>query len=51
MLDRFIADIQSRPLVITEFDESLWLAIIDTVTVTTESAMTFRFKSGAEITA
>ncbi len=51
MLDRFIADIQSRPLIITEFDESLWLAVIDRVTVATDGTMIFIFKSGAKITA
>ncbi len=51
MLNRFIADIQSRPLIITEFDESLWLAAIDKVTVAIDGTMTFLFKSGAEVTA
>lgn len=40
----------SRPLVITEFDETLWLAVIDTATVAQDSTMAFRFKNGAEVT-
>ena len=37
--------------VLTEFDEKLWLAVIDKVTVHTDGRMTFRFRSGAEINA
>lgn len=35
----------------TEFDEKLWLAVIDKVTVHTNGRMTFRFRSGTEIDA
>ena len=35
--------------VLTEFDEKLWLAVIDKVTVHTNGRMTFRFRSGTEI--
>ena len=34
---------------INEFDEKLWLTIIDTVTVHTDGRMTFRFQGGTEI--
>lgn len=34
---------------LTEFDEKLWLTIIDTVTVHTDGRMTFRFQGGTEI--
>ena len=34
---------------LTEFDEKLWLSIIDTVTVHTDGRMTFRFQGGTEI--
>lgn len=34
---------------INEFDEKLWLTIIDTVTVHTDRRMTFRFQGGTEI--
>lgn len=33
----------------TEFDETLWLHVIDTVTVNREGSMLFRFKGGTEI--
>ena len=50
-IDLFIKDIESRPLVINEFDETLWLTVIDTATVTQDGTMTFRFKNGSEVTA
>ena len=50
-IDGFIKDIKSRPLVITEFDEKLWLAVIDTAMVAQDGTMTFKFKNGSEITA
>ena len=49
-LDGFIRDIENRPLVLTEFNESLWLAVIDKVTVATDGAMVFAFRNGTEIT-
>ncbi|MFA5513483.1 MAG: hypothetical protein WDA17_01010 [Sphaerochaetaceae bacterium] len=51
IIDGFIKDIKNRPLAIAEFDEKLWLAVIDQVTVDHDGIMTFRFKSGSEITA
>ena len=50
VIEGFIRDIESRPLAIDGFDEKLWLAVIDTVTVARDGSMTFRFKNGAEIT-
>ena len=50
-IDGFIKDIKSRPLIITEFDEKLWLAVTDTATVAQDGTMTFRFKNGSEVTA
>ncbi|GHV13217.1 hypothetical protein FACS1894219_07680 [Clostridia bacterium] len=49
MLDGFIREIESRPLAVEEFDERLWAAVIDRVTVATDGTMTFLFKNGAEI--
>ena len=46
ILEGFIRDIQSRELAITEFDEKLWLAAIDKVTVSRDDSMTFRFRNG-----
>ena len=34
---------------ITEFDEKLWLTIIDTVTVHADGRMNFKFQGGTEI--
>ena len=51
LIEVFIKDIESRPLVIAEFDEKLWLAVIDTATVAQDSTMTFRFRNGSEVTA
>ncbi len=51
LIEVFIKDIASRPLVINEFDETLWLTVIDTATVTQDGTITFRFKNGSEVTA
>ena len=37
--------------ILTEFDEKLWLTVIDTVTVHTDGRMTFKFQGGIEIEA
>ena len=50
-IEGFIRDIENRPLAITEFDEKLWLAVVDQVTVAQDETMTFRFKNGSEIIA
>ena len=49
-LDGFIREIEKRPLILTEFNESLWLAVIDKVTVATDDTMVFAFRNGTEIT-
>ena len=49
IIDKFIRDIEKRPLVITEFDDQLWVAVIDRVVVDGDGAMTFGFKNGVEI--
>jgi hypothetical protein len=50
ILEGFIKDIENRPLAIDEFDNKLWLAVIDRVAVSRDGAMVFKFKSGTEIT-
>ena len=35
---------------ITEFDDRLWLTVIDTVTVHRDGRLTFKFQTGHEIT-
>ena len=34
---------------LTEFDEKLWLTIIDTITIHADGRMTFKFQGGTEI--
>ncbi len=51
IIEGFIKDIENRPLAITEFDDKLWLTVIDTATVSRDGTMTFRFRNGTEITA
>ena len=51
ILEGFIRDIRSRELAVTEFDEELWLAVVDKAMVNRDGAMSFRFKNGSEITA
>ena len=51
IIEGFIKDIENRPLAIDGFDEKLWLAVIDQVTLDRDSIMTFRFKNGSEVTA
>lgn len=36
---------------LTEFDEKLWLTVIDTVAVHADGRMTFKFQVGTEIEA
>ncbi len=51
IIEVFIKDIENRPLAIDNFDEKLWLAVIDQVTVERDATMTFKFKNGSEVTA
>jgi site-specific DNA recombinase len=44
ILDRFIREIETRPLVLDEFDKRLWLAAIDKVTVLPDGSLMFTFK-------
>lgn len=44
----FMFEVQKLDI-LTEFDEKLWLTIIDTVTVHTDGRMTFKFQGGTEI--
>jgi DNA invertase Pin-like site-specific DNA recombinase len=50
-LEGFIRDIENRPMAITEFDERLWVAVLDRVTISKDGKMAFRFRNGSEITA
>ena len=46
ILNNFIRDIETRPLVLEEFDEKLWTAVIDKVTVRSDRKLLFGFKDG-----
>ena len=48
-LERFIREIETRPLVIDEFDERLWLAAIDKVIVNGADDIQFNFRDGTSI--
>ena len=49
LLEAFIKDIETRPLVVDEFDEKLWLAAVNKVTVLADGRLLFSFKDGTEI--
>ena len=45
----FIKGLRKQQGAITEFDESLWSAVIDCVVVQVDGLLTFRFKNGCEV--
>ncbi|MBU7006187.1 hypothetical protein Ga0451573_001100 [Peptococcaceae bacterium DYL19] len=49
LLITFVRSIESRPLVIDEFDAKLWTVAVDKVTVTLEGKLIFSFKDGTDI--
>jgi len=49
MLDGFIRAIETRPLVLEEFDEKLWVVAVEKITVTTKGKAVFGFRCGIEI--
>lgn len=48
-IDRFISDLSKRGELLTEFDNCLWLTVVDTVTVQSEGILLFKFNDGTEI--
>ena len=46
----FIRKIEHNNMIVSEFDEGLWAAVIDYVVVGVDGKLTYRFKNGAEIT-
>lgn len=48
ILNRFIEDIKDRPLVIDEWDESLWIAVIEKVVVNLDDTISYVFRNGRE---
>ena len=49
ILETFIRNITASPQMLTEFDEKLWTAAIDRVTVMLDDGLVFRFKDGTEV--
>ena len=45
----FIALLQQQPLTVTEWNERLWITLLDTATVYRDGRIVFKFKSGKEI--
>ena len=48
-LSAFIAMLQKQPVAVAEWDERLWITLLDTATVYLDGRIVFRFKSGREI--
>ena len=48
-LERFIESIKDLPELITEFDESLWAGLVDSMTVHSKDRIVFRLTCGMEI--
>lgn len=47
-LETFIRELESLPLDIDEFDERLWVVVVDTATVMWDDGLMFHFKDGTE---
>ena len=47
----FMFELAERDEPLTEFDDRLWLAVIDTVTVHPDGRLVFKFQNGTEVTA
>ena len=48
-LQRFIEELEHRPSVLSTWDETLWLQLIDTVTARRDGTLVFHFKIGKDI--
>ena len=48
-IERFIEAVKDLPELITEFDESLWAALVDSMTVYSKDRIVFRLTCGMEI--
>lgn len=46
ILNKYIKEIESRPLVIEEFDDKLWIAVVEKVIVLVDDRLDFYFKDG-----
>ena len=47
----FMFELAERDQPLTEFDDRLWLAVIDTVTAHADGRLIFKFQNGTEISA
>jgi DNA repair exonuclease SbcCD ATPase subunit len=50
LMEKFLADLAAQNGILTEFDEEVWTAFLDYVTVRRDGKMVFTFKNGVEIT-
>ena len=50
-IERFIESVKDLPELITEFDESLWAGLVDSMTVHSKDRIVFRLTCGMEIEA
>ena len=48
-IERFIKSVKDMPELITEFDESLWAGLVDSMTVHSKDRIVFRLTCGTEI--
>ena len=48
-IERFIETVKDLPELTTEFDESLWAALVDSMTVYAKARIVFRLTCGMEI--
>jgi hypothetical protein len=49
-LKDFTKMLKQQSLIVTEWNERLWMTLLDTATVNRDGKIVFRFKSGTEIT-
>ena len=47
-LKAFTKTLKQQPLVVAEWNERLWITLLDTATVQRDGGIVFRFKSGVE---
>ena len=48
-IERFIESVKALPELITEFDESLWAGLVDSLTVHSKDRIVFTLTGGMEI--
>jgi len=50
LVETFIAELERQDGLVAEFDERLWVTLVDHATVYSENDVRFTFKNGAEVT-